>query len=160
MAGSKASWARWALVAALVAPVTGCVAAAAAGAGAGTGIYLTSRGAESTVNGSVTDVAARTRSVLDAEGITITETKNQAEGDERSVQGHQGRSRYHGRSQAGKPDHDQGRGVGAEEPRGVGQGLREGAAEQDRQGRVASAARRHRSRSAAARASPIRAGPT
>jgi hypothetical protein len=87
MAGSKAKWARWALVASLVAPVAGCVAAAAAGAGAGTGIYLTSRGASSTVNGSVDDVAARTRSVLDGEGITITETKNQAEGDQRTFKG-------------------------------------------------------------------------
>jgi hypothetical protein len=90
MAGSKAKWARWALVASLVAPVTGCVAAAAAGAGAGTGIYLTSRGASSTVNGSVDDVAARTRSVLDGEGITITETKNQAEGDQRTFKGTKG----------------------------------------------------------------------
>jgi hypothetical protein len=90
MARSKAKWARWVLVASLVAPVTGCVAAAAAGAGAGTGIYLTSRGASSTVNGSVEDVAARTRSVLDGEGITITETKNQAEGDQRTFKGTKG----------------------------------------------------------------------
>lgn len=87
MASTKAQWVRWMMVAALAGPVGGCLAAAAAGAGAGTGIYLTSRGASSTVNGSVTDVAARTRSVLDGEGITITETKNEAEGDKRSFKG-------------------------------------------------------------------------
>jgi hypothetical protein len=90
MVGSKAKWVRWALVVALGAPVTGCVAAAAAGAGAGTGIYLTSRGASSTINGSVDDIATRTRSVLDGEGITITETKTEAEGDRRLFKGTKG----------------------------------------------------------------------
>jgi hypothetical protein len=90
MAGTMGTWARWALVASLVAPAAGCLAAAAAGAGAGTGIYLTSRGAGSTVNGSVDDVAARTRSVLDNEGITITETKNESEGDRRTFKGTKG----------------------------------------------------------------------
>jgi hypothetical protein len=90
MAGTKVNWLRWALIASLLAPAAGCVAAAAAGAGAGTGIYLTSRGAGSTVNGSVDDIAARTRSVLDGEGITITETKNEAEGDKRSFKGTKG----------------------------------------------------------------------
>ena len=42
---------------ALALPATGCVAAAAAGAAGG--IYLTSRGAESVVQGSVADVAGR-----------------------------------------------------------------------------------------------------
>jgi hypothetical protein len=32
------------------------------------------------VNGSVNDVAARARSAMGAEGITITETKSEAEG--------------------------------------------------------------------------------
>jgi hypothetical protein len=71
----------------LAGPVCGCIAAAAAAAGAGTGIYLTSRGVASVVNGSVNDVAARARSVMDAEGITVTETKSEAEGDKRSFQG-------------------------------------------------------------------------
>jgi hypothetical protein len=90
MAGTNAKWARWAIIAALVAPAAGCVAAAAAGAGAGTGIYLTSRGVGSTINGSVDDVAARTRSVLDGEGITITETRNESEGDRRLFKGTKG----------------------------------------------------------------------
>jgi hypothetical protein len=89
MEGGKTKWARLALTAALLAPAGGCVAAAA-GAGAGSAIYLTSRGASSTVNGSVSDVAARTRSVLDGEGITITETKTESEGDERSFKGTKG----------------------------------------------------------------------
>jgi hypothetical protein len=89
MEGGKTKWARLALTAALLAPAGGCVAAAA-GAGAGSAIYLTSRGASSTVKGSVSDVAARTRSVLDGEGITITETKTESEGDERSFKGTKG----------------------------------------------------------------------
>jgi hypothetical protein len=90
MAGTMSRWVRWALVASLIAPAAGCVAAAAAGAGAGSAIYLTTRGAGSTVNGSVDDVAARTRSVLDKEGITITETKNESEGDHRTFKGTKG----------------------------------------------------------------------
>jgi uncharacterized protein DUF3568 len=90
MAGMNRNWIRWTLVASLMAPVAGCVAAAAAGAGAGTGIYLTTRGAGSTVNGSVDDIAARTRSVMDAEGITITETRNESEGDRRLFKGTKG----------------------------------------------------------------------
>src|SRR5688572_878197 len=43
------------------AAVSGCVAAAAA-AGAGTGIYLTTRGAESVIEGATSDVASRARS--------------------------------------------------------------------------------------------------
>jgi hypothetical protein len=89
MEGGKTKWARLALTAALLAPAGGCLAAAA-GAGAGSAIYLTSRGASSTVNGSVNDVAARARSVLDSEGITITETKTESEGDERSFKGTKG----------------------------------------------------------------------
>ncbi|HXS25551.1 MAG TPA: hypothetical protein VN719_15050, partial [Gemmatimonadales bacterium] len=89
MQGGKKTWARLALSAALLTPSAGCVAAAA-GAGAGSAIYLTSRGASSTVNGSVNDVAARARSVMDGEGITITETKTEAEGDERSFKGTKG----------------------------------------------------------------------
>jgi hypothetical protein len=87
MARVRSKWVGWALVAALAGPVSGCVAAAAAGAGAGTGIYLTSRGVSSVVDGSVEDVAARTRSALDAEGVTITETKTESEGDKRSFKG-------------------------------------------------------------------------
>ncbi len=87
MPGVRRKLAGWMVVALLVGPISGCVAAAAAAAGAGTGIYLTSRGVASVVNGSVNDVAARARSAMDAEGITITETKTEAEGDKRSFQG-------------------------------------------------------------------------
>jgi hypothetical protein len=87
MARVSSNWMQWAVLALLAGPVSGCIAAAAAAAGAGTGIYLTSRGVGSVVNGSVTDVAARARSAMDAEGITITETKTEAEGDKRSFEG-------------------------------------------------------------------------
>jgi hypothetical protein len=90
MEGNRARWARLALVAALAAPAAGCVAAAAGAAGAASAVYLTSRGASSTVNGSVNDVATRTRSVLDGEGIKITESKTESEGDERSFKGTKG----------------------------------------------------------------------
>ena len=66
----------------------GCVAAAAAGAG--TGIYLTTRGAESVVEGSTSDVAARARSVLGEEGVTISETKTEDGGDKREFKGTKG----------------------------------------------------------------------
>ncbi|HEY8105456.1 MAG TPA: hypothetical protein VIE46_05065 [Gemmatimonadales bacterium] len=87
MPGMRPKRAGWMVVVLLAGPVCGCIAAAAAAAGAGTGIYLTSRGVASVVNGSVNDVAARARSVMDAEGITVTETKSEAEGDKRSFQG-------------------------------------------------------------------------
>jgi hypothetical protein len=58
--------ARWALVLLGAGALPGCVAAAAA-AGAGTGIYLTTRGAESVVEGSTQDLAGRVRSVLKQE---------------------------------------------------------------------------------------------
>ena len=71
-----------------VAPLSGCLAAAAAGAG--TGIYLTTRGAASTVEGSVSNVASRTRSVLGEEGITISETKTENGGDKQEFKGAKG----------------------------------------------------------------------
>jgi hypothetical protein len=71
-----------------VAPLSGCLAAAAAGAG--TGIYLTTRGAASTVEGSVSTVASRTRSVLGEEGITISETKTENGGDKQEFKGTKG----------------------------------------------------------------------
>lgn len=50
----------------------GCLAAAA-GAGAATGIYLTTRGAEAMVEGSVPQLARRTEQVFADLGIRITE---------------------------------------------------------------------------------------
>src|SRR5687768_18398017 len=79
----------WALALALMLPTTGCVAAAAA-AGAGTGIYLTTRGAESVIEGATSDVASRARSVLTEEGITITETKSENGGDRQAFKGTKG----------------------------------------------------------------------
>jgi hypothetical protein len=52
---------------ALVLPSTGCLAAAAAGAAGG--VYATSRGAESVVNGSVDQVASRAETVMSEMGI-------------------------------------------------------------------------------------------
>ncbi|MGH7525078.1 MAG: hypothetical protein ACREMX_00080 [Gemmatimonadales bacterium] len=54
--------AKCALLLGAVLPATGCVAAAAAGAAGG--VYLTSRGAESLVEGPVDQVAARAETVM------------------------------------------------------------------------------------------------
>jgi hypothetical protein len=81
--------AQWALALTCAAGLPACVAAAAA-AGAGTGIYLTTRGAESVVEGSTSDVAARVRSVLTEEGITISGTKTEDGGDKREFTGTKG----------------------------------------------------------------------
>jgi hypothetical protein len=78
-----------AVLLASLAALPGCVAAAAA-AGAGTGIYLTSRGAESTVNGSVDAVAARTRAVFADEAIVMDATSTQNSGDKREFKGKKG----------------------------------------------------------------------
>lgn len=67
----------------------GCVAAAAA-AGAGTAIYLTTRGAESTVNGSVNEVATRARAVFKTEGVTLDATSMESGGDTREIKGKKG----------------------------------------------------------------------
>jgi Protein of unknown function (DUF3568) len=81
--------AKWALALALMLPVTGCVAAAAA-AGAGAGIYLTSRGAESIVESSVDQVAARARAVMAEEGIVPDEASMEQGGDKREFKGKKG----------------------------------------------------------------------
>lgn len=89
MAIKSMTSAKWALALALVLPTAGCVAAAAA-AGAGAGIYLTSRGAESMIEGSVEDVSARTRTVLNEEGIVLDESNFEKGGDKREFKGKQG----------------------------------------------------------------------
>jgi hypothetical protein len=81
--------AKWALAWALILPTAGCVAAAAA-AGAGAGIYLTTRGAESMVEGSIDDVSARTRAVLKEEGIVLDESNFEKGGDKREFKGKKG----------------------------------------------------------------------
>jgi hypothetical protein len=82
--------ARWALLLTLTGGLPGCLAAAAAAAGAGTGVYLTSRGAESIVKGSVDEVAARARAVLKAEGVTIDAASMESGGDKREAKGIKG----------------------------------------------------------------------
>ena len=74
----------------LAGALPGCLAATAAGAGAATGIYLTSRGAESVVKGSVDDVAKRARAVLAAEGIAITGSQAEGSGSKRELKGTKG----------------------------------------------------------------------
>jgi hypothetical protein len=88
MAPIRRTRARWALLLGLTGALSGCLAAAAAGAGAG--IDLTSRGAESIVNGSVDEVAARTRAVLKSEGVTIDATSMENSGDNRQTKGKKG----------------------------------------------------------------------
>ena len=73
---------------ALALPATGCVAAAAAGAASG--IYLTSRGAESVVQGSVSDVAARARALMQAEAIVPDAQSTEKGGDVQELKGKKG----------------------------------------------------------------------
>lgn len=89
MAIKSKAWTGWALALALALPTAGCVAAAAA-AGAGAGIYLTTRGAESMVEGSIDNVADRTRSVLNEEGIALDESNFEKGGDKREFKGKKG----------------------------------------------------------------------
>jgi hypothetical protein len=82
------SW--WGVVAVLtLAGGVGCVAAAA-GAGAGTGVYLTSRGAKGVVNGTVTDVVARARVVLEQNGVEVNATRSEQKGDQQELEGKKG----------------------------------------------------------------------
>jgi hypothetical protein len=80
--------AKWVMALALVLPMTGCLAAAAAGAGAG--IYLTSRGAESIVEGSPEQIAARARAVMSEEGIVPDASSTESGGDKRELKGKKG----------------------------------------------------------------------
>jgi hypothetical protein len=79
---------KWLVALALVLPMTGCLAAAAAGAGAG--IYLTSRGAESLVEGSIDQIAARARAVMNEEGIVPDASSTEDGGDKREIKGKKG----------------------------------------------------------------------
>ena len=76
-----------ALLVASLALLPGCIAAGAAAAGAGTGIYLTTRGAESIVDGSVDDVERRARAAFEAESIPISGTQTENSGDKRELKG-------------------------------------------------------------------------
>jgi hypothetical protein len=70
---------------ALALPVTGCVAAAAAGAAGG--IYLTSRGAESVVQGSVDQIADRSEAVMNEMGIVKQGESTEDQGDKQVLKG-------------------------------------------------------------------------
>jgi hypothetical protein len=79
---------RWLMALAVVLPMTGCLAAAAAGAGAG--IYLTSRGAESLVQGSIDQIATRANAVMNAEGIVPDASSTENGGQNRELKGKKG----------------------------------------------------------------------
>jgi hypothetical protein len=79
------------LVVALAGALPGCLAATAgAAAGAGTAVYLTSRGAESLVDGSIDDVERRARAVFAAEGIPVTDSQVESSGARRQIKGPRG----------------------------------------------------------------------
>src|SRR5512133_488116 len=88
MAKKSMAPARWALTLALVLPMTGCLAAAAAGAGAG--IYLTSRGAESLVQGQPDDIAQKAQAVMKEEGIVPDASSTERGVDKRELKGKKG----------------------------------------------------------------------
>ncbi len=73
---------------ALAPPSSACVAAAAAGAAGG--IYLTSRGAESVVEGSVDQLAARAESVMEDMEIAKDAESTEQGGDKRELKGKRG----------------------------------------------------------------------
>jgi hypothetical protein len=79
---------RWLVALAVVLPMTGCLAAAAAGAGAG--IYLTSRGAESLVEGPIDQIATRARAVMAQEGIVPDAASTENGGENRELKGKKG----------------------------------------------------------------------
>ncbi len=88
MANKPIAPAKWMVAVALILPMTGCLAAAAAGAGAG--IYLTSRGAESLVEGSIDQIATRARAVMNEEGIVPEASSTEDGGDKRELKGKKG----------------------------------------------------------------------
>jgi hypothetical protein len=89
MANKSMAPLKWLLALGLALPASACVAAAAA-AGAGAGIYLTSRGAESLVESSIDQVAARARAVMAEEGIVADEASMEKSGDKREFKGKKG----------------------------------------------------------------------
>jgi hypothetical protein len=67
---------------------TGCLAAAAGGAAAG--VYLTSRGAEAVIEGSVADVARRAESVMGEMGIAREGESTEDQGAKQVLKGKKG----------------------------------------------------------------------
>jgi uncharacterized protein DUF3568 len=78
----------WALAALLLGSATGCVAAAAAGAAGG--IYATTRGVESLVNGSIDQVATRSEAVMRDMGIVQDASSTENSGAKRELKGKKG----------------------------------------------------------------------
>lgn len=87
MATNMKRYAGCALAIAIAGALPGCIAAGAAAAGAGGGLYFTSRGVESSVNGSPADVERRARAVFAQEGIPITGTQTDNGGAKREIKG-------------------------------------------------------------------------
>lgn len=85
---TAATRSRLALVLALTLPASACLAAAAAGAAGG--IYLTSRGAESLVEGPIDQVTARAEAVMAEMQITKDAESSERGGDRRELKGKRG----------------------------------------------------------------------
>jgi len=77
-----------ALALALALPASACLAAAAAGAASG--IYLTTRGAESLVEGPIDQVTARAEAVMAEMQIVKEGESSERGGDERELKGKKG----------------------------------------------------------------------
>ena len=77
-----------ALALALALPASSCLAAAAAGAAGG--VYFTSRGAESLVEGPIDGVTARAAAVMDEMGIVKEGESTERGGDKRELKGKKG----------------------------------------------------------------------
>lgn len=77
-----------ALMLVLALPASACLAAAAAGAAGG--VYFTSRGAESLVEGSIDQVAARSEAVMAEMQIVKDAESSERGGDRRELKGKKG----------------------------------------------------------------------
>jgi hypothetical protein len=82
------TFSKLALVLALALPASACLAAAAAGAAGG--VYLTTRGAESLVEGSIDDVTARAETAMAEMQIVKDGESSERGGDERELKGKKG----------------------------------------------------------------------
>jgi hypothetical protein len=69
---------------------TGCAAAAVAGAGAAGAVYFTTRGVQSTVNGSMENVASRSQVAMSQMDIPINASKIEKGGEHREFSGTKG----------------------------------------------------------------------
>ena len=106
--------------------------AAAAAAGAGAGIYLTTRGAESLVESSVDEVAARAQAVMKEEGIVADASSSEEGGDKREFKGKKGDLDVTIEMERESDSTTRVEVSGTQEPGRVGQGVRPAAAVADR----------------------------